>query len=494
MAGRLPRPFEGNYGVSLGTAILSLVPYLIVTSAYALFREQVSKDIHASATALEIIAGLSTAGYAFGALSGGDLINRFKQRRLFLLAEGAFILGCALSASAGDVVAYGAGRVLQGFMTGLLLVVALPPVIQRFPPAHMPVTASMINIGFFGAVTAGPLLGGIIAAGQAWRGFYAGLGALGCVTLALAFLTLPDQEPQNPGMRFDAAGIALGFFATALPFWGAGELTGHGFGSLLFVVPLAVGIVCFVALLLVEYHRKEPLAPVKQMWHTYPIVGTLAAMFGGAAFVTFLMLAQQFLQYVDLRSPLAAGLAFWPQVAGVIVTAGLLGVLLRTRFLPLLVLGGMLALLGGGALLLTLGGGTSAQSTVLAAAGLLGLGAGATVSPGLYLAAFSLPSKSVGRTFALVELVRSVADFILAPVMLAVARAASGGGTHPSAEGLHLALSATWLITLIATAAGALLYLLGGVGLPKPDIDAWIVKNRPAVRSPLLAESLREQG
>ena len=61
----------------------------------------------------------------------------------------------------GKKRAYGVGRVLQGLMTGLLLVIALPPVIQRFPPPRMPTTAAAINIGFFGAVTVGPLLGGI---------------------------------------------------------------------------------------------------------------------------------------------------------------------------------------------------------------------------------------------------------------------------------------------------------------------------------------------
>ncbi|HLH98853.1 MAG TPA: hypothetical protein VKW08_27400 [Xanthobacteraceae bacterium] len=38
--------------------------------------------------------------------------------------------------------------------------------------------------------------------------------------------------------------------------------------------------------------------------------------------------------------------------------------------------------------------------------GLLGLGAGATVSPGLFLAGLSLPTQFIGRILALVELVR----------------------------------------------------------------------------------------
>src|SRR6185437_8630325 len=72
-------------------------------------------------------------------------------------------------------------------------------------------------------------------------------------------------------------------------------------------------------------------------------------------------------------------------------------------------------------------------------AGIAGHGAGATVSPGLYLAAFPLPSRLVGRIFARVELVRPVADFILAPVMLGVARVARGAamGSPPLAQTLR---------------------------------------------------------
>jgi MFS family permease len=488
---RIPRPFEGIYGVSLVTAILSLVPYILVTSAYTLYRKQVSHDIGAGATGLEIINGLSVAGYAFGALMGGDLINRFKQRRLFLLCESLFVLSCALAGGAEGIVMYGAGRVLQGLMTGLLLVIALPPVIQRFPARRMPITASAINIGFFGAVTVGPLLGGITAFAHAWRAFYAALGALGCLTWLLALLTLPDADPPNPGMRFDLAALALGLPATVLPFWAAGELTGPGFDSPLFIAPMTLGLACFVALLLVEYHRQDPLAPVKQMWHTLPIIGTLTAMIGGAAYFTLMMLAQQYLLRVEHSSILQGGLTFWPQVLGVIITASLLGLLLRTRALPLLVLAGMLVLIGAGALLLTLQPGAGAHATILAAAGLLGLGAGATVSPGLYLAGFSLPSRIVGRTFALVELVRSVADFILAPVMLGVARVASGA-MHPSAAGLRFAIGVTLWVTIAVTLAGVALYLLGGAGLPRPDLIAWIERNEPAIGSPPLASTLRE--
>lgn len=58
----------------------------------------------------------------------------------------------------------------------------------------------------------------------------------------------------------------------------------------MFAAPLAIGLIAFVALIVVEYKKEEPLAPVKQMWHTVPLIGTLAGMAGGAAFVTILSL------------------------------------------------------------------------------------------------------------------------------------------------------------------------------------------------------------
>lgn len=103
------------------------------------------------------------------------------------------------------------------------------------------------------------------------------------------------------------------------------------------------------------------------------------------------------------------------------------GLLLRTRFVSIFILVGMFVLIASGVLLTKITP-SAFEMRLLIAAGLLGLGAGATVSPGLDMAAFSLASGMVGRVMALVELVRSLADFILAPVMLEVARQASSGG------------------------------------------------------------------
>jgi predicted MFS family arabinose efflux permease len=90
------------------------------------FSRQVGADIHASQTAFEIIAGFATAGYAWGALLGGDLIQRFRQRELCFLCEFLFAIGCLFAAIAHGATTYAAGRVLSGFATGLLPQTAAP--------------------------------------------------------------------------------------------------------------------------------------------------------------------------------------------------------------------------------------------------------------------------------------------------------------------------------------------------------------------------------
>jgi hypothetical protein len=59
--------------------------------------------------------------------------------------------------------------------------------------------------------------------------------------------------------------------------------------------------------------------------------------------------------------------------------------------------------------------------------GMIGLGVGAAVSPALFVAGFSLRSSQIQRVFALVELLRAVAAFMVAPVLLHLAMTVDGG-------------------------------------------------------------------
>lgn len=221
-------------------------------------------------------------------------------------------------------------------------------------------------------------------------------------------------------------------------FWASGELRAHSLVEPIVAVPLGIGAASFIALLLVEYHKDEALAPVKLMWSTISVAGTLIAMPGGGVFVTLLQLFATLLINVEKHDPLGAGLKFWPQVISAIVAALPFGHILRTRFIVLFVVAGMMVLIAG-------------------------------------------------RIFALIELVRSVANSIIAivaPVMLKVARLTSGSAGHSiGMNGFHEAV----FVTLIDCGCGNVisigLLLPGGAVLLIPNLGAWLSQNKPAIES-----------
>jgi MFS family permease len=477
---RVKRPLEDSYWTTVAVVIAVLSPHIVLSTAYFLLGKQQLADLGASKTELQIAEGLANAAYAFGALLAGDLVQRFPQRRLFFGAAALLVLGFGLSASAPGFVQYASGRVLQGLMTGLLLVVAVPPLVQRFPVSRMPETTAAINIGFFGAVCAGPVLGGAVAEAHVWRWFVGGLGGIVIVGIVLAAFALPAQEPPNPDIPFDAPAVGLGLASTVLAFLAVSRLQSISFGSPSFVVLLAAGVLALIALLVLEYRKDEPLSPVEPLSSAIPTIGTLAATIGGGAFVTFVLLLETLLQKPAKQGALSIGVDFLPQILGVTIAALALGALVRTRFLPHLTLAGMVALIAAGAILALLGGQPS-RGVVLLVTALLGLGAGASVSPGLWIAGMSLPVQLVGRTFALVELVRSLGDFVLAPVL---GKVATVYGKPSPLHGLHVATWASLAVAVVGTAVGLFLWWASDATAQQPNLEGWHDEGDTAIHSP----------
>ena len=489
----LPLPFQKSYGVNLALALLALIPFIILTTAAQYYESQIVTVIGSSKLDVDISTWLATAEYAFGALLGGDLIQRFPQRKLFLVCEGVFVVGTLLICTSTRTWMFAAGSIIEGFSTGLLLVIALPPVVRRFPVEHLRTTAAFITVAFFGAIAVGPLLGGAITSLGAWRELYATVAAIGLAVLLTALFTLPHEDPPHPERRFDWQGVILGFAGTALPFWAVGNLTQQGFASPLFLVPFCVGAACFVALLLVEYHGKDPISPVKPMLNTFPVVGVLASMIGGGAYFTLFMLAQQFQTTFAGTLPLTSGLSFWPQILGVAAAAIGFRAILSTRFLPVFTLSGMLALILATGLLLSSPPKVNATTTFIVF-GLLGFGAGATVAPGLWMAGLSLKSEMIGRIFALVELIRSEANFLMAPIVVKIAIIASGATGAVATSGFNVGATIAIVVSAGVVLIGIALFLASGAVLQQPDLRRWHDGDEPAWKSPELLAPLRGTG
>jgi MFS family permease len=478
-------PLMGRYGSAVAIALLGLAPYIVLSTAALPLTPVLEHALHSSRTPLQLADGLANAGYAMGAVVAAYLGQKLLQRRLFLGYEAAFVVGSVLAAAAPSAPLFVVGRAIQGTATGLMLVAALPPLVTRFGTGRLPLTVAIVNIGLFGATALGPLIGGVVAQAGAWRLLFwivAGLGALGVVVAGLGY---PRFDPPNPDLPFDRSAIGLAVAATFLPFFATSVLAGTSFTSPVFLAPFVVGLGALVALVVVEYRKREPLMPVKALSTQLPVTGTLVAMVAGAVVVTTLQLVQTFLSDVAKEGPAAAGAMFWPLPVGVLVAAALFGLLLRTRWLPLLVVGGLAALTGAAVLLLALSR-TDPGPVVGYASALLGFGAGATVSPGLFLAAFGVPSQTLGRAFALVELLRSESGYAVAPVVAVVAQ-----GTGDLAGGVRIGLLAMAALGGLGLVLALVIPAVSGARLRAPDLDGWLNGDGKALPSPTTATHLR---
>ena len=120
--------------------------------------------------------------------------------------------------------------------------------------------------------------------------------------------------------------------------------------------------------------------------------------------------------------------------------------------------------------------------------GLVGLGVGGSVAPALFIAGFSLLNRALQRVFAIIELLRAVAAFSVAPVLVHVATTVGGS----PAAGTRVALWICFGIATGGTLVAVSLYVLGGVRPPAPALEGWMSGEAPAWYSPPLLNRVRD--
>jgi MFS family permease len=461
---------------------MALSPGFILSSALGLVRPIIAESLGTSPGSIFWALILGNAALALGAVLAADLAQRFKNRLLFMTYQGAFILGSVVAFLAPNAGALVLGYTLQGLATGLLLVAALPPLVTGFPAHRLKTTIPAVVIGLFGAVTAGPLVGGYFAMTGAWRVLFLATVLVGLATLVLALVALAEREPLNPGAHIDATALLLSAGGTGLSFVGVGELMRAGAGSPTFYVPVSLGILMLASLVVLEGVRSAPLMPVRPLTTTFPLMGILAAIISGAAFTGLVELTLLFLERVRGLDVPAAGFLFWPELVMGIVGALIVGFVLTSRWVLTMPLFGMISL-SLAAWWLTGITASSGDLRILAVAAALGLGASLTVTPGLLMAALSVPPLLVGRAIALVELLRLVSAYTVGPVLLYIARSYGSRG-QSLLTGIH---TGYWIILgfmLAGMLVITLIYLRGGARLHPPGLETFLNEGEPAFDSP----------
>jgi MFS family permease len=463
--------------------IFALVPYLVLSAALGAITPIIARQLHMSLQAMSLTSGMANAGYAVGTVLAVQFAQHMRQRRMLLIYGTLLVIGSLLAAAAADPAMFIAGHVLQGLCTSLLLIAAVPPLVTGYSVEKMRITVVIMNMCIFGAVALGPVLGGVQASAHAWRPLFWIIAGISVIALVLSVLTFEDDPPANPSAPRDWMALALATAGSVAAFFGASELLTHRFLAATTVLPLIGGLALIVALFIHQYRTPRPLLCVRSLASTLPVAGILIAVCAAAASGSAIALTENLL--APRFAPLHLGLLYLPEFGGAVITAVGFGIVFRTRLLHYYALTGLLFLAAGVAIMAAVAPPTAALTAV--GSGLVGIGVGASVTPALFLVGFSLRSNNLQRVFAIIELVRATAAFMIAPVLLHFALTI---GSNANA-GTNTALWACFAVSVGGAVLGTSLYVLGGVRPHAPSLERWRSGEEPAWESPPLLARIR---
>jgi len=478
-----PGPLAGRYGPAAAMVVLFLVPYLGLSGALQPLTPIIAGQLHMSLQTISIAYGLANAGYAVGTVLAVQIAQHQPQRRMMVIYAALLVIGSVLAAAATGPAMFFVGHILQGLCTSLLLIAATPPLVLGYPVSKLRSTAVIFNLCIFGAVAAGPLVGGAQASFHAWRPLFWIVAGIAFAGLVMSLLTFSDAPPADLSAPRDPVAVGLAATGSVAAFWGAAELLTHRFLDPVAVVPLLVGLALIVALVVYEYRAKHPLLILRALASTIPVTGIVVAMCAAAAATSAVALTATVL--APHYTPLHLGLLYVPELAAAVLTAIVFGAVFSTRLIHYYALTGMVILAVGVVVLRYAIPPNSAL--VLAGSALVGIGIGASVVPALFLAGFSLRSASIQRVFAILELLRAVAAFLVTPILLHFAVTLTG---LPSAA-FNTALWICFGLAVGGAVVGVLLYVLGRVRTPAPVLERWMGGMEPAWESPPLLAALR---
>ena len=477
-------PLAGRYSAVAAMVTLALIPYLALSSAIDPLVPIISEQLHMTTQQLALSSGLGNAAYAVGTVLAVQFAQHLPQRRMLLGYAVLLVVGSVIAAAAPNSTTFIAGHVVQGLATSMLLIAAAPPLTIGFPRDKLRNTAVIMNMCVFGAVALGPFVGGVQAEAGAWRPLFWIVAGVALLALILAALTFDDAPPADRDAPKDLWAIGLASVGCTAAFVGAAQLTSHEFSDLAVSAPMFGGLALIVVLIVYQFKARRPLLTVRTMLTSaIPVAGVGVALFAAAASVAATALTASV--FMQSFSPVQVGLLYLPELGGAIVMAFVFGFVISRRAMHYLPLVGM-GLLAAGIVVFRYSLPAN-QPLALLGSALTGLALGATVAPALFVAGFSLKSNSLQRVFAIIELLRAVAAFMVAPIFAHVASRIAGD----LVEGTIVALWVGFALAIAGAIFGVATYVLSGARPQTPDLDEFLDGDEPAWYSPPLLARLR---
>jgi DHA2 family multidrug resistance protein-like MFS transporter len=286
---------------------------------------------------------LALAGLLVPVTALGD---RWGRKRMLIAGYAAFAVGSVAILWADSAAAVIAIRALLGIGGAMVMPSTLSLIRSVFTDAR----ERTLALSVWGATAAlgaaiGPVVGGALLERFSWHSAFLVNVPLMVVAIAAAAWLLRENRSSRPG-RIDALGVVLSAGGMTAFVYAAKQLGKHG-ASVPTLTLLVVGAAMLTLFVRHALASDRPMLDVRIFAAPALRAGVVAALASSAAMITVLFVGSQWLQLVDGRTPLQAGVALLPLAVGAIV-ASPFAPALAERTSPRIVLAGGLLVLASG--------------------------------------------------------------------------------------------------------------------------------------------------
>jgi len=303
---------------SLGALMVTL-DALVVASAFSTIR----RELHASIDQLQWTANAYTLSAAMMLMVASVLGDRWGRRRMFvagLLVFAAASAVCAVSPTIGALIA---ARTVQGAGAAFIMPMAMGLLVAGFPPERRG-WATGIFAGITGlGVLAGPIIGGAVTQGFAWRGIFWINVPIGLVVIALTVLKI--AESRGTRRPLDILGTLLITLGVVGIIWGVVRSGTVGWSSTEVVTTLSAGGLLLVAFTTWEAKAPHPMLPLRLFRNRSFSAGNAAGFLLTASLFATVFFAAQYMHAAYGSGPFKSGLQLLPWTGSVFAVAPIAG-------------------------------------------------------------------------------------------------------------------------------------------------------------------------
>ncbi|WP_327298610.1 MULTISPECIES: MFS transporter [unclassified Streptomyces] len=328
--------------LALGVLVLAVLLVAVDATVLGLATPFLSEDLKPSGTQLLWIGDIYSFVIAGLLVSMGSLGDRIGRKKLLLSGAVAFGGVSVLNAYANSPEMMIAARALLGVAGATLMPSTLALIRNIF---HDPKERSLA-VGIWGAAASagtavGPVVGGFLLENFWWGSVFLINLPVMLVLVLVGIKVLPESRDPHPG-PWDLPSVGLSLVGVMAVVYAVKEAAANGFHW----DNLAAGLVGVLALLWFSRRQltlESPLLDMRLFHHrgfSGAVLADLLTILGLSGLVFFL---SQFLQLVQGRSPLAAGLIELPAAVGAVGTGLMAGYVARRASVRSAVAGGLTA-------------------------------------------------------------------------------------------------------------------------------------------------------